>query len=141
MVQMNYYKDPKPWIIRSQGVITISGTTAYEAAVLGKHAIVFSDVPFSLIDGIERVRSYEDLPSAISKFKEPLNNEYSCAAYIKTIKDRGMPVDLIYLVKYASEYIKDNNYKDILFDEYINNLITLFYKGYSVFFENNNACD
>ena len=45
MVQLNYYQDPKPWIIKSQGVVTISGTSAYEAAMLGKHAIVFSDVP------------------------------------------------------------------------------------------------
>lgn len=45
MVQLNYYNDPKPWITKSQGVVTLSGTAAYEAAMLGKHAVVFSNVP------------------------------------------------------------------------------------------------
>lgn len=136
MVQMNYYRDPKPWIIKSQGVITISGTTAYEAAVLGKHSVVLSDVPFSLIEGIERVRSFEDLPKAIAKFKEPLDNKHSCAAYIRTVKECGMPVDLIYLVKYATEYIKKETYKDEKFDEYIDNLNALFFKGFSLYNSN-----
>ena len=42
-------------ITKSQGVVTLSGTAAYEAAMLGKHAVVFSNVPFSLIEGIHRV--------------------------------------------------------------------------------------
>lgn len=141
MVQMNYYKDPKPWIVKSQGVITISGTTAYEAAVLGKHSIVFSDVPFSMIEGVERVRSYEDLPNAIREFRKPLHNEHSCAAYIKTIKEFGMPVDLIYLVRYSSKYLKDPNYKDSEFDKSLNNLIDLFLKGYNLYCTNNEDCE
>lgn len=94
MVQLNYYQDPKPWIIKSQGVVTISGTSAYEAAMLGKHAIVFSDVPFSLIEGVHRCKSFEDLPAIISLFNNELDNIKSCASYIAAVKRYSYPMNL-----------------------------------------------
>lgn len=133
MVQLNYYTDPKPWILKSQGVITISGTTAYEAALLGKQSVVFSDVSFSLIDGVNRIRSFEDLPEALARFKNSLHNEYSCAAFIKAVKDCGMPIDIKYLIKCSTEYIKKDSYNDSLFDDYINKLEEMLYKGYSLY--------
>lgn len=54
MVQLNYYNDPKPWITKSQGVVTISGTSAYEAALLGKHSIVFQRLFLGLLMFTER---------------------------------------------------------------------------------------
>ena len=74
VVQLNYYKDPKPWITKARGVVTITGTAAYEAALMGKKSIVFGDVPFSLIDGVTRIRSFEDLPAAIRNFGETVRN-------------------------------------------------------------------
>ena len=41
VVQINFYKDPKPWLVHAKGVVTITGTAAYEAALLGKRSIVF----------------------------------------------------------------------------------------------------
>lgn len=109
MVQLNYYNDPKPWITKSQGVVTISGTSAYEAALLGKHSIVFSEVPFGLIDGVHRATSFEKLPEIFAKFLEPLQNEQSCAAYIRTVKEFGEEIDLKFLIRNCSQYIKEHS--------------------------------
>lgn len=44
LVKFNYYSDPKSWILNSKGVITISGSTAFEARMLSRPAAVFGHV-------------------------------------------------------------------------------------------------
>ena len=112
MVQLNYYNDPKPWITKSQGVVTLSGTAAYEAAMLGKHAVVFSNVPFSLIEGIHRVDSFEDLPRILKSFVSPLNNIKSCASYLRTVKEFGERVDFVNLNKACYQAISNDEELD-----------------------------
>lgn len=135
MVQLNYYNDPKPWIIYSQGVVTISGTTAYEAALLGKHAILFSDVPFVLINGIHRLKSYEDLPSTFEHFTNQVDNEKSCASYIATVKELGYPVNHKYLMSLGEEIIRGNAEMTDEYRENLNNLELLFVRGYKLYNE------
>jgi len=130
MVQLNYFQDPKPWITNSQGVVTISGTSAYEAALLGKHSIVFSDTPFSLIDGIERVHSFEDLPAALSRFKEPMDNKKSCAAFIETVKQMGYSINLKQLLSDGEQILRGRKTIDESYQENLDNLEMLFYDGY-----------
>lgn len=97
LVKFNFYDDPKPWIEKAKGVITITGTGAYEAAMLGKKALVFGDVPFGLISSITKVSSFEELPKLISSFGK-VDNIQSCAAYLATIKSIGREINLKYLV-------------------------------------------
>jgi hypothetical protein len=61
LVKFNYYSDPKPWMLNSKGVITISGSTAFEARMLSRLASVFGHVCFNVIDGIDIVNSIRDL--------------------------------------------------------------------------------
>lgn len=133
MVQLNYYQDPKPWITKSQGVVTISGTTAYEAALLGKPAIVFSDVCFSVIEGVTRVRSYEDLASIICNFTNPVNNVKSCAAYIASVKDLGCPIDLKEVITEGIQYITQNKRPSEIFYKNIDSIDLFFQKGYEFY--------
>lgn len=95
MMQLNYYEDPKPWIVNSMGVVTITGTSAYEAAVLGKPALVFGEILFSLIDGVYKVESLNDLPKLIRGFSNYVHSDLSCAAYIKTVKDLGVKINML----------------------------------------------
>jgi hypothetical protein len=97
LVQLNYYNDPKPWIEKAKGVITITGTGAYESAMLGKRSIVFGDVPFNLIEGISRVNSFEELPKLLASLGL-IDNVKSCAAYIAAVKSTGMELNLKYLI-------------------------------------------
>ncbi len=117
LVQLNYYKDPKPWIIHAKGVVTISGTTAYEAALLGKPALVFGEVLFHLIDGITKVENLEQLPKLLQEFDGYQGNRHSCAAYIKTVKEYGEQIDMIKLERDGLDIIRrqqvpPNDYMD-----------------------------
>ncbi len=109
MVQLNYYKDPKPWIENAQCVITITGTSAYEAVLMGKEAFVFGDVMFDCIDGITRVKSYEELPALFDKLSDkPINNVHCCAAYIRAVKNVGKSINMKQLLNLAFENLREN---------------------------------
>lgn len=129
MVSINFYKDPKPWIENSEGVITITGTSAYEAALLGKKSIIFGDVDYGLLDGVTRVKSFEELPALISNFG-PIDNIKSCSAYLSTVKSLGLEIDLKYLMAEGEAILLG---KKNISDEYKKQIkqLSLFYqKGY-----------
>lgn len=128
VVQLNYYKDPKPWITNAKGVVTITGTAAYEAALMGKKSIVFGDVPFSLIDGITRIRSFEDLPETIRAFGQT-DNIHSAAAYIHAVKQAGNEVKIFYLMDEAEEIFAGRHEESEEFDRELEVLLDFYEKG------------
>ncbi|MCR4892299.1 MAG: hypothetical protein K5989_08995, partial [Lachnospiraceae bacterium] len=129
VVQVNYYKDPKPWIVKAKGVVTITGTAAYEAALLGKKSIVFGEVPFSLIEGITRIRSFEDLPAAIRSFG-PVDSLHSAAAYLEAVKEAGAEVRIFELMDGAEEIFAGQKQETAEFDEMLQELLHFYEKGY-----------
>lgn len=130
LVQVNYYEDPKPWITGAKGVATIVGTTAFEEALLGKRSVIFGDVPFELIDGIDKVKSFEELPELIRNFGE-IDNIHSCAAYLETIKEIGVEIDLFYLMDEADRVLAGKVSESEKFREQIGRLEEFYAKGYS----------
>ncbi len=130
VVQVNYYKDPKPWILKAAGVVTITGTAAYEAALMGRKSIVFGDVPFSLIDGIKRIRSFEELPSAIRSFG-PVDNLHSAAAYLEAVKEAGAEVKIFELMDGAEEIFAGRRKEDRNYDGMLRELLKFYEKGYT----------
>ncbi|SKB86573.1 hypothetical protein SAMN06296386_10757 [Lachnospiraceae bacterium] len=129
VVQINHYKDPKPWIAKAKGVVTITGTAAYEAALLGKRSIVFGDVPFSIIDGVTRIRSYEDLPEAIRSFGS-IDNIHSAAAYLEAVKEAGAEVKIFELMDGAEDIFAGKTKETPEFDEMLQELLYFYEKGY-----------
>jgi hypothetical protein len=130
LVKFNYYQDPKPWIENAKGVITITGTGAYEAAMLGKRALIFGDVPFNLIEGITRVHSFEQLPELISSFGN-IDNIKSCAAYLATVKSIGKEINLKYLVAEGEAIVRrEKKYSDE-YDRQIDNLTSFFESAFN----------
>ncbi|MCR4923830.1 MAG: hypothetical protein K5931_07460, partial [Lachnospiraceae bacterium] len=130
LVQVNYYHDPKPWIINSKGVVTIVGTTAFEEALMGRRSLIFGDVPFELVDGITKVEKFEDLPGLISEFGD-IDNIHSCAAYLQTIKDIGFEIDLFYLMAKAEKILAGKEEKEEKFEKNIEELKNFYRFGYS----------
>ncbi len=136
LVQINYYTDPKPWITNSKGVVTISGTTAYEAALLHKPSIVFSDVPFSLISSVQRINSLEELSKAFKLFDKPIDNERSCEAYLAASKSLGFPIRIKYLMDEGERIIRGKSKYSEEYEKELNNLELMFTKGYELFTSN-----
>jgi len=129
MVNTNYYKDPKPWIQNSIGVITVTGSSSFEAALLGKKSIVFGDVSFNYIDGITRAHSYEDLPKLISSF-DMIDNIHSCAAYIASVKSIGSEINLKYLMNEGEQIIKGIKKSSTKYEKQISELEEFFEKAH-----------
>lgn len=94
MVALDYFINSKEWILNSKGVITINGTTAYEAAMLGRKAIMFGTAPFEILDGITKLTDLNQLDKAIWDLEKNIDNKKSCEAYIQTVLDFGEQVDI-----------------------------------------------
>ena len=63
---------PKTLLEKCKMVITISGTAGFEAALYKKPCIVFADVIYSSLPSVHRLKSLEELPTAI---RESLKKE------------------------------------------------------------------
>ncbi len=129
LVQVNHFKDPKPWIVNAKGVVTIVGTTAFEEALLGRRSVIFGDVPFELVDGITKAKSFEELPGLIAEFGE-IDNIHSCAAYLQTIKDIGFEIDLFYLMAKAEKILAGKEEREEKFEKNIEELKAFYSFGY-----------
>lgn len=125
LVRLDYYSDPKPWIMNAQGVITITGTSAYENALLGKRSLVFSEVPFSIVEGIDIVRSFEQLLELIRNFGE-CDNIKSCAAYIAVIKKIGKEINLSKMIYEADDCLTNDLETSEEFRESMNSILELY---------------
>lgn len=129
VVRVNYYKDPKPWIAKAKGVVTITGTAAYEAALLGKRSVVFGSVPYSLIEGITLVHSFDELKSAIRNFGE-VDSLHSAAAYLEAVKEAGTEVKIFELMDGAEEIFSGKKKEDKDYDDMLMELLRFYEKGY-----------
>jgi hypothetical protein len=136
LVKFNYYNDPKPWIQNAKGVIAISGTGAYEASMLGKQSIVFADVPFTLIEGVHHVHSFEELPKLLASFTS-IDNIKSCASYLAAVKSTGKDLNLKYLIAEGERIICQNSVITEKFENEINKLIDFFSEAYEAYFVRN----
>ena len=55
-------------------VLSISGTTGFEAALYEKPSIIFADVNYENLESVYRLRQIEDLPNVIRKaLKQKVN--------------------------------------------------------------------
>lgn len=132
LVKFNYYSDPKPWIQNAKGVVAISGTGAYEAAMLGKKSIIFADVPFTLIEGVHHVHSFEELPQLLASFTS-IDNIKSCASYLAAIKSTGKELNLKYLIAEGERIICQNSVITEKFENEINKLVEFFSEAYDAY--------
>lgn len=99
LVRLDCYNDPKPWILKSKGVITLSGTSAFEASLCGKPSLMFGNAYFEVLDNITKVKSFEELPSLINNFRfYKQQTLYSQAAYLKTIIECGKKIQFLKLM-------------------------------------------
>jgi len=70
-------------------VITISGTSALEAAFYQKPAILFTDKDFSFLPSVYRIKSVEELPQAIRTSLKKEVNTTDLSKYVTFIKENS----------------------------------------------------
>ncbi|WP_026837165.1 hypothetical protein [Gillisia sp. JM1] len=131
-IKLDAYNDPKTWITKSEGVITLTGTTAFESVMLGKPAIVLGNVSFEMIEGVKKCDNYSHLSKLIKEHFEnfrDLNNELSCSKYLKLVKKYGVPVEFTYLHNVCLRLLIDEQKITPKGESQIKSLIKIFTKG------------
>lgn len=109
VVDLSFYDDPKPWITNSIGVITLSGTAAFEAAMLNIPSIMFGNTFFEGIEGITKLDSIQGLPNAIANFKTVKeDNKLSVALYLQATHNLGEKVQIIKLLNESSTIVNED---------------------------------
>ena len=92
-IRLDVHNDPKDWIVNSCGVITISGTSAFEAVMLGKKALIFGSVPYENIKGITQSTFASLGQDILHLLDEGFDNIESCAKYVTYVTNVGQKVD------------------------------------------------
>lgn len=82
---------------KSSLVITIAGTLGLEAAFYGKPSIVFSDVIYSHLPSVYRVKNLEELPKIIRSCINTSVNSKDLDAYVNCIVENSFDYDAIAL--------------------------------------------
>ena len=133
LIKLDYYNDSRPLILKSKGVITIAGSTALEAAMLGKPSVVFAHSFHNIINSIHVVKSINELEMIFYKFKnyeENASDKKSCAAYLKTTKDFGRQIDIKKTIRLSAQKIAKNDLS-LNEEKELNKLIDGLYSLYS----------
>jgi len=104
--RLDSFLDPKDWIQNSIGVITLSGTSAYEAAMLGKRALMFGNAYFEVLDGVQKISSFSELFEKIQSLAlDNRDNVRSCAAYIQLSEKFGAYIPMAEILTKTRESI------------------------------------
>ena len=123
---------PRDYIINSDLVVTISGSAAFEASMLGINSLVFSDVIYGMLSSCRKVCVDGNLRKVVAehiRYKMPERELY---AYIKILLDFGKKVRLKKLLLPPTRTDKTEISQDI------ENLLEVFLTGIAVYNENQN---
>ena len=143
LVKPNYYDNPKLWIERSLAVVSIVGSSAFEATMLNKPTIVFGNVCYNVLSNVKVTNSFEELEQL---FRSIENNDWykdnttECAAYLKTINDVGVNLNMWSLLNLSSQKINGGILEANKEDEFIdlnNRLLNFYEKAVEIYDDKN----
>ena len=86
-------------------VMTISGTSAFEASLYKKPSIIFADSDITEISSIFRVKQFEDLPQTIAKALKTIVNPLQVKAYLEKLHRNSFVADInLYTFNFLKEF-------------------------------------
>lgn len=77
-----------------QLVITIGGTSGFEAAFYGKSSIIFADVGYQILPSVKRIKEIESLPDAIRSALEQKVNPAELERYFNLLENNSFNFDV-----------------------------------------------
>ena len=86
---------------------TIRGTSGIEAAFYGKPSIVFTDVSYSVLPSIQRVKNFEELPTIIKKMIHTQVDVSALNKYVDHVEKNTFQINLFDLYTHLHEYFFD----------------------------------
>jgi len=101
------YVSSDEMIKNSSLVITIGGSTGAEAIFYGKPCIVFSDVSYSMIPTVKRIKNVEELPKMIREMLGKTTDYKSLNDYVNLVENNTFEINLIGLHLKFQNYFAD----------------------------------
>jgi capsule polysaccharide export protein KpsC/LpsZ len=119
-------------------VVTITGTTGFEATMLNKPVIVFGNVFYGAIKGVKFASGFEELENIFKEIEldsELIDNSYHCAAYLKTIHETGTKFNLKDLTNLSEKktLLKLDKVEEKQFLELLNNFKFFYEKAINIY--------
>jgi len=96
--------NPEYFIKKTKAVITLTGTTALEAAMLGKPAATLGVAPFSVIDSIAKLKSPGDVEEFVNNLEKHFPDEKQVIAYIAAVMEYGVKIKIYNISRWYKFY-------------------------------------
>ena len=109
--------NPKSLFQNCSLVISVGGTSSFEAAFYGKPSIIFADLGYTAIPCIKKLDSYEQLEQGIKSSISVEVNPQHVQNYIQILEKNSFEFDILnFESKYANWFYMNGNLVDIKFD-------------------------
>ena len=97
-----------------EAVVSVGGTSSFEAAIFGKPSIIFADLGYSVIPSINKLDSYDDLKDGIKNCLKFHINPVHVFNYIKTLEDNSFVFELHnFEIDYSNWFYNNANTVDV----------------------------
>ena len=102
----------------SELVISVGGTSCFEAGFFGKPSITFADLGYSLIPSVMKLNSYDELHDAINQcIKTNVEPNY-IKKYVELIEENSFDFNILdFQMKYLNHFYFSGNLVDVSIDE------------------------
>ena len=99
---------------KSSLVMLIGGTTGFEAAFYGKSSITFSDMIYSLLPSVFRVKNLEELPDLIQSALMYKPESDSLDKYLNLIEENSFDFDYLdFLNKFSNTFYREDRLTNV----------------------------
>jgi hypothetical protein len=99
---------------KSSLVMLIGGTTGFEAAFYGKSSITFSDMIYSLLPSVFRVKNLEELPDLIQSALMYKPESDSLDKYLSLVEENSFDFDYLdFLNKFSNTFYREDRLTNV----------------------------
>lgn len=127
LIDPNYYSVPKDFILNTDMVVTISGSAALEASLLGKNSLIFGDPLYGMLSSAKKIHVDSNLRKTVREHQNYQMPEKEIYAYIKLLQQWGESINIKNLLLpphlVDHEFVKNN----------IGKLLTVFSNGIALY--------
>ena len=110
--------DSKSLLKDCELVISVGGTSSFEAAFFGKPSIIFADLGYSLIPSITKLNSYSELKQGIMNSLKLTINPNDVLDYVDMLEKNSFEFDIMnFEIKYQNSFYMNGNLVDVEFNE------------------------
>ena len=85
-------------------VLTLAGTSSFEAAIFGKPSILMGDLDYSVLPSVYKINGVENLSEIIKKCLQTKVNPSDVLKYIEMVKENSFEFDFMGFHKKLHDY-------------------------------------